>query len=104
MQVWEVAAQLMGLGISVSLLKGIEAAHIPALVLPAWVAAQGTHVLLRYRSLRTLQFDFLNQKRACAAVAAQVRGQQVPSESSFSSIPPQFWLIPLSVMLSFSFS
>lgn len=77
---WEVAAQLTGLAASVLILRGIETSHTPSLVLPAWAAAQSAHVLLRLRSLRTLQFSFLNQKRACAAVTAYVRGQQVPSE------------------------
>ena len=83
MQVWEVAAQLMGLALSVGVLKAIESLHLPTLVLPAWASAQAAHVLLRYQSLRTLQFNFLNQKRACAAVRAHVSGQKVPSESHF---------------------
>lgn len=80
MQVWEVAAQLTGLAASVAILKGIEASHVPIAVLPAWVSAQAAHVILRYYSLRTLQFTFLNQKRACAAVHAHVRGQPLPGK------------------------
>ena len=81
-QVWEVGARLLGLVLSIGLLRSIEAAHIPALVLPAWATAQAVHVLLRYQSLRQLKFAFLNHKRTCAVVNAHVRGQQVPSESS----------------------
>ncbi|KAK9788157.1 hypothetical protein WJX73_001836 [Symbiochloris irregularis] len=77
-EVWEVAAQLTGLASSVAILRAIEASHVPIAVLPAWGAAQSAHVILRYFSLRTLQFSFLNQKRACAAVHAHIRGQRLP--------------------------
>ena len=77
-QVWEVAAQLAGLGASVLLLRAIEATGRPENVVAVWAALQAAHVALRYQSLAVLRFGSLNQKRACACAAAHAAGRPVP--------------------------
>jgi hypothetical protein len=77
-QVWEVAAQLAGLGASVLLLRGIEATGRPENVVAVWAGLQAAHVALRYQSLAVLRFGSLNQKRACACAAAHAAGRPVP--------------------------
>ena len=81
-QVWEVAAQLAGLGASVALLRQIEATGRPENVVAVWAAVQAAHVALRYQSLAVLRFDSLNQKRACACASAHVAGRPVPGIQS----------------------
>lgn len=75
---WEVAAQLAGLGASVALLRAIEATGRPENVVAVWAAVQAVHVALRYQSLAVLRFGSLNQKRACACVRAHVAGLPIP--------------------------
>ncbi len=77
-QVWEVAAQLAGLGASVLLLRAIEATGRPENVVAVWAGLQAAHVALRYQSLAVLRFGSLNQKRACACAAAHAAGRPVP--------------------------
>lgn len=53
--------QLLGLASSVALLRTLEAVGQPELVVPAWAAAHGVHVALRYVALRALRFPYPNQ-------------------------------------------
>ncbi|PRW60390.1 UPF0420 isoform X4 [Chlorella sorokiniana] len=78
-EVWEVAAQLLGLASSVALLRTLEAAGQPELVVPAWAAAHGVHVALRYVALRALRFPYPNQKRGSLMVTQHVGSGSVPS-------------------------
>ena len=78
MQVWEVAAQLLGLALSIGVLKGIEATHVPQNVLWIWALAQTGHVGLRFKSLSSLQLTVVNQKRACLLIRAYLRDQPLP--------------------------
>ena len=80
MQVWEVVAQLIGLGVSIVLLNAIEQTGDPTNAAWAWVVIQAVHVVLRYKSLSVIQLPTLNQKRACAVVNAYMRGHQLPGE------------------------
>lgn len=77
-QVWEVAAQLTGLALSILLLNAIDATGDPTNAVWAWVGLQCVHVGLRYKSLSVIQLPTLNQKRSCALVNAFVRGQKLP--------------------------
>ena len=77
-QVWEVAAQLTGLALSILLLNAIDATGDPTNAVWAWVGIQSVHVGLRYKSLSVIQLPTLNQKRSCALVSAFVRGQKLP--------------------------
>ena len=77
-QVWEVAAQLTGLALSILLLNAIDATRDPTNAVWAWVGIQTVHVGLRYKSLSVIQLPTLNQKRSCALVNAFVQGQKLP--------------------------
>ena len=82
LQVWEVVAQLIGLGLSIALLNAIEATGDTTNAVWAWVAIQSVHVVLRYKSLSVIQLPTLNQKRACLLVNAFLEGQQLPGNST----------------------
>ena len=75
---WEVAAQLTGLALSILLLNAIDKTGDPTNAVWAWVGIQSVHVGLRYKSLSVIQLPTLNQKRSCALVTAYVRGQKLP--------------------------
>ena len=44
--------------------------------------SQVAHAWLRYKSLAVLQFDSINQKRACLLARASVKGHKLPGEKS----------------------
>lgn len=46
-----------------ALLHVLEAIGQPEAVVPAWAAAQGVHVALRYVALRALRFPYPNMVR-----------------------------------------
>ena len=71
-------AQLIGLGLSIVLLNGIEKTGDPTNAVWAWIVIQSIHVVLRYQSLSVIQLPTLNQKRACTIVNAHLQGQQLP--------------------------
>ncbi|KAK9805694.1 hypothetical protein WJX72_012310 [[Myrmecia] bisecta] len=87
-EVWEVAAQLTGLGLSIAILKAIEATGNPSNVLWVWASVQSVHVALRYQALQSLQFPCINQKRACALVNAHVRGERLPGIAEANQAEP----------------
>lgn len=80
LQVWEVVAQLIGLGLSIALLNGIEATGDPTNAVWAWVVIQSVHVVLRFKSLSMVQLPSLNQKRSCVLINAFLEGQQLPGK------------------------
>ena len=77
-------AQLIGLGLSISLLNGIEATGDPTNAVWAWVVIQSVHVVLRFKSLSVVQFPSLNQKRSCVLINAFLDGQQMPGKATMA--------------------
>ncbi|KAK9835635.1 hypothetical protein WJX74_004798 [Apatococcus lobatus] len=87
-EVWEVAAQLLGLALSIGVLKGIEATHVPQNVLWIWALAQAGHVTLRFKSLSSLQLTVVNQKRACLLIRAHLKGRPLPGRQECNAAEP----------------
>ncbi|XP_074354539.1 protein root UVB sensitive 5 [Apium graveolens] len=77
-EVWEVAAQLVGLGLGILILDapGILTSY-PVLVL-TWTGMRILHLWLRYKSLSVLQFSTINLKRARILVQSHVSGSYIP--------------------------
>ncbi|KAM6550653.1 hypothetical protein CsatB_000461 [Cannabis sativa] len=77
-EVWEVAAQLIGLGLGILFLDtpGLVKAY-PVLAL-TWFGVRLLHLWLRYLSLSVLQFDSINLKRARILVKSHVLHSTVP--------------------------
>ncbi|KAK2999638.1 hypothetical protein RJ639_022895, partial [Escallonia herrerae] len=77
-EVWEVAAQLLGLGLGVLVLStpGLSSSY-PVLVL-TWLSMRLLHLWLRYQSLSVLEFSTINLKRARILVKAHVESSRVP--------------------------
>ncbi|KAM4078871.1 hypothetical protein ACB094_09G073100 [Castanea mollissima] len=77
-EVWEVAAQLLGLALGILILEtpGLVKAY-PVLVL-TWMSMRLLHLWLRYQSLSVLQFDTINLKRARMLVKSHVLHATVP--------------------------
>lgn len=73
-EVWETTAQLVGIAASVALLRGLEAvsADDASVVVPAWFAVQGLHVVVRWHALRVLQFPWPNFKRGNMLASAYI--------------------------------
>lgn len=72
-EIWEVAAQLLGLASSVALLTALEAVGHEEAVVPAWAAVQGVHVALRYAALASLRFPYPNQASDAKLARLQAR-------------------------------
>lgn len=96
--------QLLGLASSVALLRSLEAIGQPELVVPAWAAAHGVHVALRYVALRALRFPYPNQVgcdescdclRAGCLHAASSTGAGVPSWQLSAVVVHSHCLCPL---------
>ncbi|XP_074270538.1 protein root UVB sensitive 5 isoform X2 [Silene latifolia] len=77
-EVWEVTAQLFGLGLGILILDapGIVTSY-PALV-TTWLGLRLLHLWLRYQSLSVLKFNTINLKRARILAKAHVLHSQVP--------------------------
>ncbi|XP_023894374.1 protein root UVB sensitive 5 isoform X1 [Quercus suber] len=77
-EVWEVAAQLLGLALGILILEtpGLVKAY-PVLVL-TWMSMRLLHLWLRYQSLSVLQFDTINLKRARMLVKSHVLHATIP--------------------------
>ncbi|KAE9447642.1 hypothetical protein C3L33_20473, partial [Rhododendron williamsianum] len=77
-EVWEVAAQLLGLGLGILLLDapGLSTSY-PVLVV-TWMTMRLLHLWLRYQSLSVLQFNSINLKRARMLVESHVKHSSVP--------------------------
>lgn len=85
-EVWEVLGQLVGLALSVGVLRWVEATATGAAaderfarLVALWAAAAAAHVGLRYVALGTLRFRTLNRRRAAAAARSFVDSATVPS-------------------------
>lgn len=94
-EVWEVSAQLLGLAASVAVLSAIEGTGSPEAIFPAWALIHGTHVALRYFSLKALEFPYPNMKRATELVKTHVHTGIVPSLEEVNGNEP-VWLGPAS--------
>ncbi|KAK6943121.1 Root UVB sensitive family [Dillenia turbinata] len=79
-EVWEVAAQLLGLGLGILFLDtpGISSSY-PALA-TTWLSMRLLHLWLRYQSLSVLQFDTINMKRARILAKYHVSYSTVPGK------------------------
>ncbi|GMY25491.1 protein root UVB sensitive 5 [Fagus crenata] len=77
-EVWEVAAQLIGLALGIVILEtpGLVKAY-PVLAL-TWMSMRLLHLWLRYQSLSVLQFNTINLKRARMLVKSHVLHATVP--------------------------
>ncbi|KAL5550419.1 hypothetical protein UlMin_000595 [Ulmus minor] len=77
-EVWEVAAQLLGLALGIAILDtpGFSKSY-PVLTL-TWMGMRLLHLWLRYESLSVLQFNTINLKRARMLVKSHVLYSTVP--------------------------
>ncbi|GAB2250036.1 hypothetical protein Droror1_Dr00013395 [Drosera rotundifolia] len=77
-EVWEVTAQLLGLGLGVLILgtPGLLPSY-PVFVL-TWMGMRLLHLWLRYQSLSVLQFNSVNFKRARILAKSHVLDAKVP--------------------------
>ncbi|XP_057982011.1 protein root UVB sensitive 5 isoform X2 [Malania oleifera] len=77
-EVWEVAAQLLGLALGILVLAtpGLVTSY-PVLAL-TWISIRLLHLWLRYQSLSVLQFNTINLKRARILVKSHVVYSTVP--------------------------
>ncbi|XP_064937976.1 protein root UVB sensitive 5-like isoform X2 [Musa acuminata AAA Group] len=77
-EVWEVAAQLLGLGIGILILDlpGIQASY--SLLVFTWLSMRLLHLWLRFQSLSVLKFQTINMKRARLLVRSHVLHNTVP--------------------------
>ncbi|PON92675.1 Root UVB sensitive family [Trema orientale] len=77
-EVWEVAAQLLGLALGILILDtpGLVSSY-PVLAI-TWLGMRLLHLWLRYQSLSVLQFDTINLKRARILVKSHVLHSTVP--------------------------
>ncbi|KAJ7544415.1 hypothetical protein O6H91_09G078500 [Diphasiastrum complanatum] len=77
-EVWEVAGQLLGLSLGVSILAtpGVATSY-PNLVM-SWATIRVLHLWLRYQSLSVLNLATINYKRASLLIQSHVRGVPIP--------------------------
>ncbi|GFY82361.1 root UVB sensitive protein [Actinidia rufa] len=77
-EVWEVAAQLLGLSLGILILDapGVSASYL--LLGSTWMTMRLLHLWLRYQSLSVLQFNSINLKRARILVKSHVLHATIP--------------------------
>ncbi|XP_057512559.1 protein root UVB sensitive 5 [Actinidia eriantha] len=77
-EVWEVAAQLLGLSLGILILDapGVSASYL--LLGSTWMTMRLLHLWLRYQSLSVLQFNSINLKRARILVKSHVLHTTIP--------------------------
>lgn len=63
-EVWEVSAQLVGLGLGILVLSTPGVVRSYPVLASTWMTMRLLHLWLRYQSLSVLQFDTVNLKRA----------------------------------------
>ncbi|XP_021744784.1 protein root UVB sensitive 5-like [Chenopodium quinoa] len=71
-EVWEVTAQLFGLGIGILILDTPGLVSSYTALLSTWTSMRLLHLWLRFQSLSVLQFETINLKRARILVKANV--------------------------------
>ncbi|KAM5560415.1 protein root UVB sensitive 5 [Rosa sericea] len=77
-EVWEVTAQLLGLGLGILFLDTPGLVRSYPILVTTWMAIRLLHLWLRYQSLSVLQFNSINLKRACILVKSHVLHSIVP--------------------------
>ncbi|KFK24653.1 hypothetical protein AALP_AA8G007700 [Arabis alpina] len=77
-EVWEVAAQLIGLGLGILLIDTPGLVKSFPFVSLTWTSVRLVHLWLRYQSLAVLQFNTVNLKRARILVESHVVHSIVP--------------------------
>ncbi|KAB2621950.1 hypothetical protein D8674_024132 [Pyrus ussuriensis x Pyrus communis] len=77
-EVWEVAAQLLGLGLGILFLDTPGLVKAYPVLATTWMFMRLLHLWLRYQSLSVLQFDSLNLKRARLLIKSHVLHSIVP--------------------------
>ncbi|EPS68719.1 hypothetical protein M569_06049, partial [Genlisea aurea] len=78
-EVWEVAAELVGLSLGILALDtpGISSSY-PVVLASTWLALRLLHLFFRYLSLSVLQFNTINLKRARILVNSHVLHKSIP--------------------------
>ena len=89
-EVWEVAAQLIGIAASVATLSALEQLGTPEYVVPVWAAVHSLHVAFRYYSLKLLCFPWPNFKRGSFLASTYIRTGQVVSVEEAAATEPMF--------------
>ncbi|XP_027350558.1 protein root UVB sensitive 5 isoform X1 [Abrus precatorius] len=77
-EVWEVAAQLLGLALGISILDTPGLVKSYGVLSLTWLSMRFLHLWLRYESLSALQFNTINLKRARILVKSHVLHSTVP--------------------------
>ncbi|XP_078435592.1 root UVB sensitive protein (Protein of unknown function, DUF647) isoform X2 [Wolffia australiana] len=77
-EVWEVGAQLIGLGIGILILDASQMETSYSMLAFTWLIIRSLHLVLRYQSLSVLKFSTINQKRARILVKSHVSSRTVP--------------------------
>ncbi|XP_071722649.1 protein root UVB sensitive 5 isoform X2 [Rutidosis leptorrhynchoides] len=76
-EVWEVSAQLIGLGLGILVLSTPGLVRSYPVLASTWMTVRLLHLWLRYQSLSALQFDTVNLKRARILVNLHVSNSTV---------------------------
>ncbi|KAI3781608.1 hypothetical protein L2E82_11626 [Cichorium intybus] len=76
-EVWEVSAQLLGLGLGILVLSTPGVVRSYPVLASTWMTMRLLHLWLRYQSLSVLQFDTVNLKRARILVNLHVSNSTV---------------------------
>ncbi|CAH1433000.1 unnamed protein product [Lactuca virosa] len=76
-EVWEVSAQLLGLGLGILVLSTPGVVKSYPVLASTWMTIRLLHLWLRYLSLSVLQFDSVNLKRARILVNLHVSNSKV---------------------------
>ncbi|KAL5058171.1 hypothetical protein RYX36_029775 [Vicia faba] len=77
-EVWEVVAQLVGLGLGILILDTPGFVKSYTVLSSTWLCIRLLHIWLRYESLSVLQFNTINLKRARILVKSHVLHSTVP--------------------------
>ncbi|XP_028770466.1 protein root UVB sensitive 5 [Neltuma alba] len=77
-EVWEVVAQLTGLGLGILILDTPDLVKSYSTISLTWMSIRLLHLWLRYESLSVLQFNTINLKRARILVKSHVSHSTVP--------------------------
>ncbi|KAK1419329.1 hypothetical protein QVD17_28494 [Tagetes erecta] len=76
-EVWEVSAQLIGLGLGILVLSTPGLVNSYPVLASTWMTMRLLHLWLRYQSLSSLQFNTVNLKRARILVSSHVSDSTV---------------------------
>mmetsp|Transcript_31516 Transcript_31516/g.89460 ORF Transcript_31516/g.89460 Transcript_31516/m.89460 type:complete len:313 (+) Transcript_31516:636-1574(+) len=87
-EVWEVTGQMLGIAVTIAVLKLLEDQESVDAFLATWAVFASSHLYLRYLSLRALRFSSFNQKRACILVSHHVSGLPIPGVDDGNLLEP----------------